>query len=100
MAKKLLSVREVSQILKISEAQVLKLVEEGKIPAYKVGGEFLRFDPEKILSIKSEIQKKLGIVEEKISFKDKFLDFIYFNDFYIISFIIIAFLLFFIIISI
>ncbi len=97
MPKKLLTVREVSQILNISEKRVLELVEEGKIPAYRVNKEFLRFDPEKIYPLLKDLKSELEPKTEKISFKEKVLDFFYFYDFYIISFLLFLILIYFII---
>ena len=96
MAKKLLTIREVSQILKVPEGKVVELVEDGKLPAYKIGGEFLRFDVQKVLNLKPYIQKELGIVESESGLKEKIWDFLYFWDFYIASFIIIGLLVFYI----
>ena len=41
--EKLLTVREVSVLLRISEKEVMDLAETGLIPAYKVGGVYVRF---------------------------------------------------------
>ena len=40
--EKLLTVREVSILLNISEKEVMDLAQAGVIPAYKVGGGFLK----------------------------------------------------------
>ena len=55
MPEKLLSIKEVSEYLKISEEEVKRLVDMGEIPAYKIGGTFLRFRKEQIDAIRSEI---------------------------------------------
>lgn len=61
MSEKLLSIREVAEHLKISEEEVKRLVDIGEIPAYKIGGTFLRFRKEQIDAIRNEIDE----VEEK-----------------------------------
>lgn len=55
MPEKLLSIKEVSEYLNISEEEVKRLVDMGEIPAYKIGGTFLRFRKEQIDAIRSEI---------------------------------------------
>jgi len=127
MSEKLLSIREVADHLKISEEEVKRLVDIGEIPAYRIGGTFLRFRKEQIDAIKNEIDEveekepehakpvldargkpthHLTELEREIkkrepavrqydySFSEKIRDFIYFNDFYILSFIVIGVLLF------
>jgi len=56
MSEKLLSIKEVADHLKISEEEVKRLVDMGEIPAYKIGGTFLRFRKEHIDAIKDEIE--------------------------------------------
>lgn len=127
MSEKLLSIREVADHLKISEEEVKRLVDIGEIPAYKIGGTFLRFRKEQIDAIKDEIEAvewmfpghagpvldergkpthHLTELEMEIkarepaarrydySLAEKVKDFIYFYDFYILSFIVISVLLF------
>jgi len=92
--EKLLTVREVAHILNLTEKQVLDLAENGTIPAYKVGGVYLRFKRAQI----DEYRKKSAAAAPKeknsISFKDRFVDFFYFNDFYILSLFLIILMLF------
>jgi len=93
--EKLLTVREVAIFLGISEKQVMDLAESGAIPAYKVGGVYLRFKKEQM----QEYKKSSGLLPSKAetsrqgSFKDKFSDFFYFNDFYILTVLLIILLL-------
>jgi excisionase family DNA binding protein len=95
--EKLLTVRDVSIILGISEKKVMDLAESGAIPAYKIGGVYLRFKREQIhdfrRSIKHVSSKKFSL-PQKYLFKEKVLDFLYFNDFYFLAAFIIALLLF------
>lgn len=127
MSEKLLSIREVADYLKISEEEVKRLVDIGEIPAYKIGGTFLRFRKEHIDAIKEEIEAVEEMLSEpaapaldehgkpthhltelEIEIKarepsvrqydyspiEKVKDFIYFYDFYVLSFIVIGVLLF------
>ncbi|MBU0605941.1 MAG: helix-turn-helix domain-containing protein [Candidatus Omnitrophica bacterium] len=127
MSEKLLSIREVADHLKVSEEEVKRLVDIGEIPAYKIGGTFLRFRREQIEAIKNEIEEveemhpelarpvlddlgkpthHLTDLEIEIkarepaarqydyTFAEKIRDFVYFYDFYVLSFIMIGVLLF------
>ena len=93
--EKLLTVRDVSLILDISEKEVVDLVETAKIPAYKIGGVYLRFRRQQVeefrksrhpLSYKTESRRQS-------SFKERLDDFLYFNDFYLLSALIILLIL-------
>lgn len=96
--EKLLTIREVSLILAISEKEVMDLAESGKIPAYKVGGVYLRFKREQIEEFKKSLKPLTHkpMFQEKYSFKDRLIDFFYFNDFYILAILIILLILIFI----
>ncbi|MEW6100849.1 MAG: helix-turn-helix domain-containing protein [Candidatus Omnitrophota bacterium] len=93
--EKLLTVREVSHILGISEKEVVDFAEKGAIPAYKIGGVYLRFKKDQIQGFKKTAPtfSTKRQPQEPHSFKDRLSDFLYFNDFYIISILIISALL-------
>ena len=94
--EKLLSIREVSHILDITEKEVIELAESQTIPAYRIGGVYLRFKRQQI----EEFKKKYKPHSSKAkyanadSLQDKINDFLYFNDFYIFSVIIVLLILF------
>ncbi len=94
--EKLLNIRDASIILGISEKEIINLAETGQIPAYKIGGVYLRFKRQQI----EEYRKRLGLTLKRnltshnYLFKDKLNDFLYFNDFYILSAIIILLIIF------
>lgn len=89
---KLLTIREVARELGISEQEVIDLAEQGKIPAYKIGGVYLRFKPEHIQEAKQRIFHR---APEKIKagLFERLQDFVYFNDFYILAALIIILML-------
>jgi excisionase family DNA binding protein len=91
---KLLTVREVSAMLGVSEKEVMDLAEKGSIPAYKVGGVYLRF---KRTQVQEFAKQSKGFSHnnaiEKYLFTDRLNNFFYFNDFYILSFIMVLLLL-------
>lgn len=93
--EKFLTVRDVSAILGISEKEVVDLAESGALPAYKIGGVFLRFKKEQIEDFRKHHRPLSSKPEtgKDYPFKDKIRDFLYFNDFYILSFLIILLLL-------
>lgn len=91
---KLLTVREVSSILGITEREVLDLAEDGSIPAYKIGGVYLRFKKEQIDEFKKKTKVSKTAVFDQYSFADKISDFFYYNDFYILSGLIVVIMLY------
>lgn len=93
--EKLLTVREVASLLGISEKEVIDLAESGAIPAYKVGGVYLRFKKEQVKDLRrlSSVTAAKVVAKQRPSFKDRVSDFFYFNDFYILTAILIILLL-------
>jgi excisionase family DNA binding protein len=93
--EKLLTIRDVSLFLGITEKEVIELAESGQIPAYKVGGVYLRFKREQVEDFKRRSGRffKAKSSASGYSLKERFSDFIYFNDFYILSGLIILLML-------
>ena len=108
MPEKLLTMQELSYYLGVSEEKVASLVAEGVISGYHIGGELLRFRKEQIDAIRTEIEAKVkdgdrlsssdfhhrikkGRLDDN-TLSDRISDFIYFNDFYILSGILIVLL--------
>ncbi len=92
--EKLLTVRDVSLLFGISEKEVVNLAESGAIPAYKIGGVYLRFRKEQLQEFQKSNKGILikSYVAQKYTFRDRISDFFYFNDFYILAVLIIALL--------
>ncbi|RJO63880.1 MAG: DNA-binding protein [Candidatus Omnitrophota bacterium] len=96
MEEKLLTVRDVASFLGVSEKEVLDLAEDGSIPAYKVGGLYLRFRREQV----EDFKRKHNLISHtdralaQTSIKDRIADFFYFNDFYLFSVLLIVAMLF------
>ena len=115
MPEKLLTLQELSEHLQISEEKIITLVNKRVISAYRIGGELLRFRKEQIEAIRAEIDARTSEADritisearkkmkERMGgggdspgysgFRDRLADFLYFNDFYILSGAIIAGLL-------
>jgi excisionase family DNA binding protein len=109
MPEKLLTLKELSAYLKIGEDDIRELVDLGELPAYRIGGSFLRFRKEQVDAVKDEVISRLehrqskpvavtsapvkaresvpAVQAEEMNdaFNDKLRDFFYFNDFYIVS---------------
>jgi excisionase family DNA binding protein len=94
--EKLLTVREVSVYLGVSEKEVMDLAEEGSIPAYKVGGLYVRFKKEQIEGFRKTFKPHARKTENtgEYPLKSRVGDFLYFNDFYVLSALLITFMLF------
>lgn len=90
-----MTVRDVAMMLNVSEKDVLDLAGSGAIPTYKIGGVYLRFKRQEIEDFKRNSRKhSQEAPHEKYSLAEKISDFFYFNDFYILSLLIIAIIIF------
>ena len=89
--EKLLNIRDVAIILGVSEKEVIELAESGRIPAYKIGGVYLRFKRQQIDDFRKSLKHHAvkGAPQAKHPFRERVEDFFYFNDFYILSILVI-----------
>ena len=97
MTGKLLAIREVAQYLNITEKEVIELAERGVIPAYKVGGVYLRFKKEQIDAVRPKIKPNATLVSIQGSIFERLRDLVYHYDFYLLSLVLIGLLLYFIV---
>ena len=90
--EKLLTIRDVSLLLGVSEKEVMELAEKGTVPAYKIAGMYLRFKRHEIDSYRTKMNVDLPsrAAGGGYSLKDRLSDFFYFNDFYILSAVLIV----------
>lgn len=93
--ERLFTVRDVSLYLGITEKEVMDLAEGGQLPAYKVGGVYLRFKRDQIEQYRASSTRGVPAKDEREaqSFSDRLSDFFYFNDFYILAAILIFLIL-------
>lgn len=91
MTEKLLTLKDAAKLLGISPEEMEKWVQEGRLPAFQIGGQFLRFRPEEIERFRRERIRppepslsQGNKTEERYTFIDTLQDFFYFNDFYLI----------------
>ena len=87
----LLSREEVKRYLEVEESDLEKLIEKGRLQAYKIGGAYLRFRKEEVLTVKQEYQSKHQ-TRLSLPWFVRLRDFWRFNNFYILSLLLIAFL--------
>ena len=92
MTEKLVTLKEAARLLSISPEEVEKWVREGRLPAFQIAGEYLRFSREEIERFKRErimlpdvATASRETIGEHYTFHDIIQDFFYFNDFYLVS---------------
>ncbi len=84
MDEHLFNIREAAEYLGVSERRLKELVDKNEVPAYKIGGTFLRFKKSQLDALGRE-----AVPAPAHTGLDRLKDFFYFNDFYILSIIII-----------
>ena len=94
MADQFISVREAAQTLGISEKRIMDLIEASRLQAYRIAGQFLRLKKSEILSLQATGKIVEDVAQHKYTTGERIRDFLYFNDFYITSFLIIVLLLY------
>lgn len=94
MTSKLLTIREVAHCLNITEKEVIELTDSGVIPAYKVGGVYLRYKKDQIDEAKDKIKPNQSLVSIEGTPSEKVKDFFHHYDFYVLSLIITIVLLY------
>jgi excisionase family DNA binding protein len=94
MGSPYVTVREASHILGVSEGKLMTLVDEKKLQAYKIAGQYVRFKREDVLRMKSSGLVESETVKFAYTLQERFWDFVIYNDFYIISFVIVLVLLY------
>ena len=93
MEEKLLNIQEAAAFLFLSVEEVEELVNEGKIPAFHLDGKYLRFRREDLVHVRKVLAREKEPVEH-YRFWDGLHDFFYFNDFYLVSLLLILSILF------
>ena len=89
-----ISVRETAQLLGINEKKVMDLIEEGKLQAYRIANQFLRLRREEVLSLRNSGEVTSESTEIPYTPWERVQDFFYYNDFYLISLVIVLGLLY------
>jgi len=89
-----ISVRESAQLLGVTEKKIMDLIEEEKLKAYRIAGQFLRLKKTEVLQLRNAGEVASENVQYNYTFAERLGDFFYFNDFYIICAMIIVFFLY------
>ena len=87
--EKLWTTAEVARFLGIAESDVDALVREGKLTGYKLGGQFLRFRPDQVKTLKAVVSPRPhGTPTAEAlpeSWQERLRDTLYYYDFYLVS---------------
>ncbi len=94
MSGQYITVRETAQILGTSEKKVMDLIELRKLQAYRIADQFLRLKRAEVMQMRSTGEVPSENVHHEYTGLERFKDFIYFNDFYIIAAVIIGVLIY------
>jgi excisionase family DNA binding protein len=89
MNEKLISAKEAAGILGITESEVRRLSEKGQLPAYLIGEKFMRFRQAEVLGIKERAEVRSAAADRR-PLGERLRDFISFYDYYVVSFLITA----------
>ena len=98
MTEKLLTTTQVAAQLNITEEQVEQLVLEGRLAAYRLGGKYLRFRPDQVERLQGRgtapsaparsfaaLSPSTDAHALPYTWGARLRDFVYFNDFYLVS---------------
>lgn len=96
MMKRFLTSQEAASYLGIDEDELQDLVRKSKIPSYKIGGIYTRLKVDDLNHYCRKNPRSTHSKKERQGFIDKIKDFLYFNDFYILSSIAIIVIIYFI----
>ncbi len=86
----MLTLDEVKNYLEVEQQEIEKFIRDGMLHAYKIGGVYIRFRKEEVLSLKYDVLLKKKKAPHAVSLGQKGWDFWRFNNFYIISILVIA----------
>ncbi len=94
MSGQYITLRETAQVLGVSEKKVMDLIEAGQLQAYRIADQFLRLKRNEVVQIRTSGQVVSEHAHHDYTVGEKVKDFFYFNDFYILSSLIILGLLY------
>ena len=96
MSGQYITVRETAQILGISEKKVTDMIEAGQLQAYRIADQFLRLKRNEVIQMRTSGEVVSENVRHEYTGAERIKDFFYFNDFYLVSCLIILGLLYYI----
>ena len=90
----LLTLEEVKNFLEVEERDLEKFLKEGKLHVYKIGGTYLRFRKEEVMDLRLATAPRKIKPSAKITVFSHVADFWRFNNFYILSLLVVGILIF------
>ena len=96
MMKKFLTPKEAADYLRITERDLEEIVDKKGLSSYKIGGVYTRFSIDDLDDYLRKVHD-MGVETDNTSaIADRIKDFFYFNNFYILSGIVVIIILYFI----
>ena len=90
----MLTVEEVKTFLEVEQGEIERYLKEGKLHAYKIGGTYLRFRKDEVMNLRFEVLPKKIKTSVKTSLPARIRDFWIFNNFYIVSLLLVGLLIY------
>ena len=90
----MLTLDEVKNFLEVEQQVIEKFIQDEMLHAYKIGGVYIRFRKEEVLGLKYDVLLKKKNIGASGSLGQRLWNFWRFNNFYIISILIISVLLY------
>ena len=85
----MLTLDEVKNFLEVEQQVIEKFIKDEVLHAYKIGGVYIRFRKEEVLGLKYDVLLKKKKTGTSGSLGERLLDFWRFNNFYIVSVLVI-----------
>jgi excisionase family DNA binding protein len=89
-----ISVRETAQLLGTTEKKVMDLIDEQKLQAYRIANQFLRLKRSEEMELRNAGQIDNEVTTYQYTTHERLQDFFRYNDFYIVSAVIVFGLVF------
>lgn len=86
----MLTLEEVKRFLEVEQNEVEKYLSQGKLRAYKIGGTYIRFRKEEVINLRYEVRPLKTQLPKKPGLLGRIMEFWRFNNFYILSILIVA----------
>lgn len=86
----MLTLDEVKNFLEVEQQVIEKFIQDEVLHAYKIGGVYIRFRKEEVLGLKYDVLLKKKKAGAPVSFGQRLWSFWRFNNFYIVSILIIG----------
>lgn len=89
----MLTLEEVKNFLQVSQDEIENLLKNGRLNAYKIGGSYIRFRKEEVMTLRQERQPAKSRSGSR-GFFSRIADLWRFNNFYIVSAVLLGVLIF------